>query len=97
MRKRGLLVRFRSERVGHLAITATMRQAAKLQRDPADAAHGRLARKTFKAHTGSGTVRLRIPRARLAGHANGRHPRAGPRAGRRQVRAALACSCASAL
>ena len=24
-------------------------------------------RKTFKAHTGSGTVRLRIPRARLAG------------------------------
>ena len=67
VRKRGLLVRFSSNTSATWRITVTMRRTAKLQATRLRSAHGRLARKTFKAHTGSGTVRLRIPRARLAG------------------------------
>jgi hypothetical protein len=65
--RRGLLVRFKTDRSATWTITATVRQAAKLRAVRLQTAHGRLARKTFKAHTGSGAVRLRIPVARLAG------------------------------
>ena len=61
MRKRGLLVRFRSDRSATWTITATMRKTAKLHAARLRPAHGQLVRKTFKAHTGSGAVRLRIP------------------------------------
>jgi glucose/arabinose dehydrogenase len=67
VRRRGLLVRFRSDTSATWTVTATLRQAAPLRATRLRSAHGRLVRKTFKAHTGSGTVRLRIPRARLAG------------------------------
>ena len=67
VRKRGLLVRFSGNTSATWRITVTMRRTAKLQATRLRSAHGRLARKTFKAHTGSGTVRLRIPQARLAG------------------------------
>jgi hypothetical protein len=65
--RRGLLVRFKTDRSATWTITATVRQAAKLRAVRLQTAHGRLARKTFKAHTGSGAVRLRIPVASLAG------------------------------
>ena len=67
VRKRGLLVRFRSNASATWRITATMRRARGLHDARLHPASGRLARKTFKAHTGSGTVRLRIPAARLKG------------------------------
>jgi glucose/arabinose dehydrogenase len=67
VRKRGLLVRFRSNTAATWTVTATMRKVAKLPSARMRAAHGRLARKTFKARSGSGTLRLRIPPARLEG------------------------------
>jgi glucose/arabinose dehydrogenase len=67
VRRRGLLVRFRGDTSATWTITATLRRAAAVQPTRLHDAHGRLVRKTFKAHTGSGTVRLQIPRARLAG------------------------------
>ena len=67
VRKRGLLIRFRTNGSATWTITATLRQSAKLQATRLQTAHGRLARKTFKAHTGSGSLRLRLPDTRLAG------------------------------
>jgi hypothetical protein len=67
VRRRGLLVRFRSDTSATWTVTATLRRAAKLRTSRLQPGRGRLAQKTFVAHTGSGTVRLRIPRARLAG------------------------------
>jgi glucose/arabinose dehydrogenase len=67
VRKRGLLVRFRNGLPVRWTLTATMRKTAKLRATRLRAAHGRLARTTFKAHTGSGAVRLRIPAGRLEG------------------------------
>jgi len=67
VRKRGLLVRFRSDLPARWTLTATMRKTAKSPAASLRTAHGRLARTTFKAHTGTGTVRLRIPVARLRG------------------------------
>jgi glucose/arabinose dehydrogenase len=66
VRRRGLLLRFRSDAPATWTVTATLRRAATVRATRLQAARGRLAQKTFKAHTGSGTVRLRIPRARLA-------------------------------
>jgi glucose/arabinose dehydrogenase len=67
VRKRGLLVRFRSNTSATWTMTATMRKAAKLHAARLRNSRGRLAKKTFQAHTGAGTVRLRIPAARLKG------------------------------
>jgi Glucose / Sorbosone dehydrogenase/PKD domain len=67
VRKRGLLVRFRSNTSAAWTVTATMRRTAKLGTARLRPARGILVRKAFKAHTGSGSLRLRIPRARLAG------------------------------
>jgi hypothetical protein len=67
VRKRGLLVRFRTDRSATWIITATLRQSATVRAARLWSAHGRLARTTFKAHTGSGSVRLRIAGARLTG------------------------------
>jgi hypothetical protein len=67
VRRRGLLLRFRSDASATWTVTATLRRAATVRTARLQAARGRLAQKTFKAHTGSGTLRLRIPRARLAG------------------------------
>ena len=68
MRKHGLLVRFRANASATWTITATLRQARQAARDAGCAPLTDGSRsKTFKAHTGSGTVRLRIPAARLAG------------------------------
>jgi glucose/arabinose dehydrogenase len=67
VRKRGLLVRFRADGSATWTITATLRQSAKVRATRLHTAHGQLARKTFTAHTGSGSVRLRIAGARLAG------------------------------
>jgi PKD domain-containing protein len=66
VRKNGLLVRFRANRSAAWTLTATLRLARGVHATRLHAAHGRLARKTFRAHVGSGTVRLRLPRARLA-------------------------------
>jgi hypothetical protein len=67
VRKTGLLVRFRANRSATWALTATLRLARGAHAARLRAAHGRLARKAFRAHVGSGTVRLRLPRGRLAG------------------------------
>ena len=67
VRRRGLLVRFRGDAAATWAFTATLRMAAKLHAARLRAARGVLARKSLNAKAGSGTVRLRIPRARLAG------------------------------
>ena len=67
VRKRGLLVRFRSNTSATWRITATMRKVAEAGHRAAATSRGRLARKTFAAHTGNGTLRLRIPLARLKG------------------------------
>jgi glucose/arabinose dehydrogenase len=67
VRRRGLLLRFRSDMPATWTVTATLRRAATLHTTRLQAARGRLAQMRFKSHTGSGTVRLRIPRARLAG------------------------------
>ena len=65
--KRGLLVRFKTDRPATWTITATLRQASRLGATRLQAAHGRLVRRTFKAHTGSGSLRLHIAGAKLAG------------------------------
>jgi hypothetical protein len=67
VRKRGLLVRFRSGLPARWTLTATMRKTRKLRTTRLHAARGRLVRKTFMAHTGTGTMRLRIPVGRLEG------------------------------
>jgi glucose/arabinose dehydrogenase len=67
VRRRGLLLRFRNETPATWTVTATLRRAARLRTTRLQAAGGRLAQKTFAAHTGSGALRLPIPRARLAG------------------------------
>ncbi|MDX6563117.1 MAG: hypothetical protein QOD65_2931 [Gaiellales bacterium] len=67
VRKRGLLVRFRSNTSATWTITARMRKVAKLRIAQLQESRGPLARKTFQAHTGNGSVRLRIPLARLKG------------------------------
>jgi hypothetical protein len=67
VRRHGLLVRFRGDAWATWALTATLRKAAKLPASRLRAAHGTLARISIRARTGAGTVRLRIPRADLAG------------------------------
>ncbi len=67
VRKNGLLVRFRANASATWALAATLRQARRVHATRLHAAHGRLARKAFKAHVGSGTVRLRVRPARMAG------------------------------
>jgi hypothetical protein len=67
VRKNGLLLRFRANASATWALTATLRQARGVHATRLRAAHGRIATKTFKAHVGSGTVRLRVPHARMAG------------------------------
>jgi glucose/arabinose dehydrogenase len=67
VRKRGLLVRFRSNASASWRMTATMRKVARQQDARLRASRGRLVRRSFAAHTGDGTVRLRIPLARLEG------------------------------
>jgi glucose/arabinose dehydrogenase len=67
VRKRGLLVRFRGNTAATWRITATMRKVAKLSATRLQVSPGRLARRTFKARSGSGTMRLPIPAARLKG------------------------------
>jgi PKD domain-containing protein len=67
VRRRGLLVRFRSNTPATWTVTATLRRATMVRTTRLQTRRGRLVQKTFKAHTGRGTVRLRIPRARLAG------------------------------
>jgi hypothetical protein len=48
-----------------------LRKATKLPASRLRVAHGTLARISIKARTGTGTVRLRIPRADLAGMSAG--------------------------
>ena len=67
VRKNGLLIRFRANASATWALAATLRQARRVHATRLHAAHGRLARKAFKAHVGSGTVRLRVRPARMAG------------------------------
>ena len=67
VRKRGLLVRFRSSTSATWRVTATMRKVARVGATQLRTSRGRLARKTFQAHAGNGTLRLRIPLARLKG------------------------------
>lgn len=67
VRRHGLLIRFRGDAWATWALTATLRKAAKLPARRLLAAHGTLARISIKARTGTGAVRLRIPRAGLAG------------------------------
>jgi glucose/arabinose dehydrogenase len=67
VRKRGLIVRFRGNTPAMWTLTATLQQAARLTAPRLHPAHGALAAKTFRAHNGSGTVRLRIRPARFAG------------------------------
>jgi hypothetical protein len=67
VRRHGLLIRFRGDAWATWALTATLRKAAKLPASRLRAAHGTLARISIRARTGTGTVRLRIPRADLAG------------------------------
>ena len=67
VRKRGLLVRFRGSTAATWTLTATLRKVAKQRAARLQTSHGRLARTTFKARSGSGTLRLRIPAARLKG------------------------------
>jgi glucose/arabinose dehydrogenase len=65
VRKRGLLVRFRSDLPVRWTLTATLRTTAKLQAARLRPAHGKLVRTTFKAHNGTGAVRLHVPARRL--------------------------------
>jgi glucose/arabinose dehydrogenase len=67
VRRRGLLVRFRGNAPATWTLAATLRHARGLHDVRMHAATGRLGGKTFKAHTGSGTMRLRIPAAALKG------------------------------
>ncbi|MDP9258468.1 MAG: PQQ-dependent sugar dehydrogenase [Actinomycetota bacterium] len=67
VRRRGLLVRFRGNAPATWTLTATLRRTRGLHEARMRPASGRLYRKTFKAHTGSGTMRLRIPAATLTG------------------------------
>jgi glucose/arabinose dehydrogenase len=67
VRNRGLLVRFRGNTPATWTLTASLRRVRGAHATRLHGAGGLLARKTFKAHTGTGTVRLAIPRGRLAG------------------------------
>jgi hypothetical protein len=67
VRRHGLLIRFRGDAWATWALTAAVRKATKLPASRLRVARGTLARITIKARTGTGTVRLRIPRADLAG------------------------------
>ena len=83
VRKRGLLVRFRSNTSATWRVTATMRKVARVGAAQLRTAHGRLARKTFRRTRA--TARCACGSRRTPqGHANGRHPRAGSRAGQRR-------------
>jgi glucose/arabinose dehydrogenase len=66
-RKRGLLIRFKTNTPATWTITTTMQRTTKLHAKHSRRARGTLASKTFRAHTGTGTVRLAIPLSRLAG------------------------------
>ena len=60
-------MRFRCSASATWTLTATLRRARGAQAARLHVATGLLARQTFTAHMGTGTVRLRIPRVRLAG------------------------------
>ena len=67
VRKRGLLIRFKTNTPATWKVTATMQRTTKLHANHSQRASGTLSAKTFRAHTGTGTVRLAIPRSRIAG------------------------------
>ncbi len=66
VRKRGLLVRFGGNTPATWTITASLERVLRPGAAHAKTTHARLATTTFKAHTGTGAVRLRIPARRLA-------------------------------
>jgi glucose/arabinose dehydrogenase len=66
-RKRGLLIHFRTNMPATWTIQTTMQQTLTRHARRFRRAHGALSSRTFRAHTGTGTVTLPIPRARLAG------------------------------
>ncbi len=96
VRKHGLLRPIPGERVGDVDAHGHAAAGAQACTRPACAPlTDDWRRKTFKAHIGSGTVRLRIPQARMAGMRTlVVRVQAAVRAGR-QVGAAQPCSCAS--
>jgi hypothetical protein len=67
VRKRGLLIRFRNNTPATWTITTTIQRTTELHANHARRASGTLSAKTFRAHNGKGTVRLAIPRSRMAG------------------------------
>ncbi|HET6172653.1 MAG TPA: PQQ-dependent sugar dehydrogenase [Gaiellales bacterium] len=90
VRSRGLVIRFRGSTAATWTLIATLQRARGRHATRMHAARGRLARRTFRAHTGTGTVRLRLPPKRLAGMQEivvrvQAHVRAGGKSLRRSV------------
>ena len=67
VRKHGLLVRFRTSRPATWTIKTSLVRTTKVHAKHFRRASGALSARTFRAHTGTGIVRLKIPRAPLAG------------------------------
>lgn len=67
VRRHGLVVRFRGDAEATWALTAMLRKVARTPMSRLRAAHRKLVHISVKTRTGSGIVRLRIPRAELAG------------------------------
>ena len=66
VRKHGLLIRFKTNAPATWTVKARMKRTTKLHAKHFRRASGALAATTFRAHTGTGTLRLKLPRARLA-------------------------------
>jgi hypothetical protein len=67
VRKHGLLVRFKTNTPSTWTIKTSLARTTKLHAKHFRRASGALSSKTFRAHTGTGTLRLKLPRIRLAG------------------------------
>jgi len=66
VRTHGLLVRFKTNTPATWTVKASMKRTTKLHARHFRRASGALTSTTFRAHTGTGTLRLKLPRARLA-------------------------------
>jgi hypothetical protein len=67
VRKHGLLVRFRTNTPATWTIKTSLQRTTKMHAKHFLRARAALSSKTFRAHTGTGSVHMTIPRARLAG------------------------------
>ncbi len=84
VRKRGLLVRFRSSTSATWRVTATMRKVARVGADTAAHVTRPARTQDVPGARGQRHAAPADPARTPQGHANGRHPRAGSRAGQRR-------------